>query len=251
MIERFGEITKVDQASDSNLPILIVGMMRSGTTLAEQILSAHPEVAGAGEQLFWSRAASQVLNSVDRLIEAEIAGLGREYVTELAKIGPHASHVTDKMPGNYMFLGLIGSALPNARVVHIRRSPADNCLSIWTTPNHMPHEGGHVKSDIVFVYRQYLRLMEHWRTILPADRFLAIDYERLVSDREATTRCMIDFCGLEWDEACMHPESNRRIVKTPSAWQVRQPVYGTSVARWRKFEPYLGEFGDLLEMSAE
>jgi hypothetical protein len=111
----------------------------------------------------------------------------------------------------------------------------------------MPHEGGNDKGDIVCVYRQYQRLMAYWRAVLPEDRFMEIDYEDLVSDRERVTRAMVEFCGLRWDDACLHPEQNRRTVLTPSAWQVRQPVYKSSVERWRKFEPYLGEFKSLLD----
>jgi hypothetical protein len=223
--------------SESNLPILIVGMMRSGTTLAEQILSSHPDVAAAGEQLFWS------LN----WRRDEPAGqLGREYMEVLQAVCPGAGRITDKMPGNCMFAGLIHAALPGAKIVHIRRNPLDNCLSIWATPNHMPHEGGHVKSDIAFVYREYLRLMARTRAVLPADCFLEIDYEELVSDQESVTRRMVEFCGLDWDEACLRPQDNRRTVLTPSAWQVRQPIYKSSIARWQKFEPYLGDFRELV-----
>jgi hypothetical protein len=130
----------------------------------------------------------------------------------------------------------------------MRRNSADTALSIWATPNHAPSEGGHEKAGIVFMYRQYLRLMEHWRKVLPADRLLEVDYEELVADRERVTRQMVDFCGLEWDDACLEPERNPRAVSTLSVWQVRQPVYRTSVERWRKFEPWLGEFKKLLEV---
>jgi hypothetical protein len=150
------------------------------------------------------------------------------------------------MPGNCMFCGLIYQALPNARIIHMRRSPVDTCLSIWATPNQGPSEGGHNKSDLVFSYKEYLRLMAHWRSVIPADRFLEVDYEELVSNREEVTRAMVAFCGLEWDEACLHPEQNHGAVSTPSLWQVRQPVYKTSIERWKKFEPWLGELKELV-----
>jgi hypothetical protein len=229
-------------------PILIVGMMRSGTSLMEQILSSHSDVAGAGEQLFWSRNWQRAVRNEGQDLDPEVAKtLGEEYTDHLEKFAGLATRVTDKMPGNYMFLGLIRLALPDARIVHVRRSPVDTCLSIWTTPNHMPHEGGHDKGDIAFVYAQYLRLMEHWRSILPSDRFLEVEYEMLVSEPEPEVRRILSFCGLPWDEACLRPQENRRLVNTPSAWQVRQPLYRTSVERWRKFEPWLGEFSELLE----
>lgn len=228
----------------SELPVLVVGMMRSGTTLAEQILSSHPGVCPAGEQLFWSQNWRRAVGAGSEEFEA----LGREYLEVLLGFGSDARRVTDKMPGNYLFSGIIHLALPNARLIHMRRCPADNCLSIWATPNSMPHEGGHNKANIVFVYRQYLRLMELWRANLPDDRFLEVDYEELVSNYEPTARRMIEFCGLDWDDACLSPERNKRTVLTPSAWQVRQPVYKTSVERWRKFEGHLGEFEELIEV---
>jgi len=235
----------------SDLPILILGMMRSGTSLTEQIISCHPDVCGVGEQLFWSKHWVRVLeNSNGQSIDFDIlARLGYEYVAEMAALGKNARRVTDKMPGNYMFAGSIQYALPNARIIHVRRNPADTCLSIWATPNHMPHEGGHHKGNIAFVYKQYMRLMEFWRTVIPSDRYMEIDYEELVTNPENSIRSMIAFCGLEWDEACLRPHENQRLVATPSAWQVRQPFYGTSVARWKKFEPWLGAFEELVALN--
>ena len=242
MIARFSNPTQVPPSdSSTELPVFIIGMMRSGTTLAEQILSSHPKVAAAGEQLFWTRNWPRAVSTT-----ASAPGqLGEEYVQMLRQFGTAALRITDKMPGNYMFAGLIHQELPRARLIHMRRHPIDTCLSIWATPNHMPHEGGHDKGNIAFVYREYLRLMEHWRTLLPNNSFLEVDYEELVEKPEVVSRRMIEFCGLEWDEACLRPEENKRLVATPSAWQVRQPVYGTSVARWKRFEPWLGKFGDL------
>lgn len=233
----------------SELPILVLGMMRSGTSLTEQILSSHPEVAGAGEQLFWSRNWPRPLSNGTTSVDPEmICALGREYVETLRPFGQNARRITDKMPGNYMFAGLICQALPNSRIIHIRRNPVDTCLSIWATPNHTPQEGGHNKAHIVFVYKQYLQLMAHWRTALSPNRFLEVDYEALVSNPEDVIRTMLTFCGLDWDDACLRPNENKRLVKTPSAWQVRQPFYGTSVARWKRFEPWLGEFRELLDV---
>jgi tetratricopeptide (TPR) repeat protein len=232
----------------SELPLIVIGMMRSGTSLTEQIISSHPDVAGAGEQLFWSRNWQRALSPGDALNQESLSVLGDEYVEHLRTFGPDAKRITDKMPGNYMFAGLLNLALPNARIVHIRRSPIDTCLSIWATPNHMPHDGGNNKGDIAFVYEQYMRLMEHWRAILPSDRFFEVDYEALVSKPEETIRALLEFCGLDWNESCLYPQENKRLVATPSAWQVRQPLYRTSVERWRKFETCLGEFEPLLHL---
>ena len=222
-------------------------MLRSGTSLTEQILSSHPEVGGAGEQLFWSRNWERTLRADGSFDLAAARGLGQEYLDHLHSLAPGAAAVTDKMPGNYMFLGLIHQALPDARIVHVRRSPIDTCVSIWATPNHMPQEGGNHKGNTVYVYRQYQRLMDHWRKVLPSERFFELDYERLVEDPEPVIRALLEFCGLEWNEACLRPQENKRAVVTPSAWQVRQPFYRTSVERWRKFEPWLGEFAELME----
>jgi tetratricopeptide (TPR) repeat protein len=245
LIESFTPKAKGAVEGELDIPILIIGMMRSGTTLAEQILSCHPNIGAGGEQLFWT------LNW-KRAVGTDSSGLkivGDEYRSFLQSVAPGFERVTDKMPGNYHFAGLIHLAMPHSRIIHMRRSPVDTCLSIWATPNKFPSEGGHHKGDLVFVYKEYLRLMEHWRRVLPPDRFLEIDYEDLVSNREQVIPRMVEFCGLAWDEACLYPERNERPVSTPSLWQVRQPLYRTSVERWRKFEPWLGEFRQLLELS--
>jgi tetratricopeptide (TPR) repeat protein len=225
----------------SDLPIVILGMMRSGTTLVEQILSSHPDVGAAGEQMFWAenwgRVRSQGLAAIPRL--------GQEYLDRLSGLAPGKKRVTDKLPGNYKHAGLIHLAVPNAKIIHLRRSPLDTALSIWATPNNHPSEGWHRKRDLAFVYSEYTRIMEHWRARIPGASLLEIDYEELVSDREAVTRRMAGFCDLEWSDALLSPEENDRQVSTPSVWQVRQPVYRTSVERWRKFEPWLGELADL------
>ncbi len=226
-------------ANESVLPILIVGMIRSGTSLLEQMLSSHPEVAGAGELPFWHKNEERI-GEQDAL--AELAG---EYLSELDRFAPTAKRVTDKLPHNYAMLGAIHSALPNARIVHVRRNPADNCLSVYTTAYQRPPVFAHDRENIVFAYREYLALMDHWRQAIPADRLLEVTYEELVADREGWLRRIVDFCGLEWDDACLRHEANARAVRTPSLWQVRQPIYTTSVERWRRFEPWIPEFAAL------
>ncbi|HWD41678.1 MAG TPA: sulfotransferase [Fimbriimonas sp.] len=230
----------------TDLPIFIVGMMRSGTTLAEQILSSHPGVEATGEQRFWTARAPEMLRPDSPTLREETVGqLAGAYIERLRSLVPDAPHATDKMPGNYMYLGPIHLALPNARIIHTKRNPIDTCISIYATPNRAPNIFAHNKDNIVFAYEQYLRLMEHWRRVLPADRFLEVSYEQLVTDREAETRKILEFCGLEWDQACLFPEQNERAVVTPSVWQVRQPVYTTSMERWRNYEPWLGDFNKL------
>jgi hypothetical protein len=145
-----------------------------------------------------------------------------------------------------MWLGLIHLVFPRARIIHCRRNPIDTCISIYCT---QLFGGGNLKTgkaDLAFYHREYQRLMAHWRRVLPASRFLEVDYEALVADREAVTRRMIAFLGLEWDPACLRHEDNPHAVQTVSMWQVRQPIYRSSVERWRRYEPWLGELRELL-----
>jgi hypothetical protein len=154
--------------------------------------------------------------------------------------------VTDKLPFNYLRLGLIHLLLPRARVIHCRRHPIDTCLSIYSIYFKAPMEFCADKGDLVFWHRNYARLMDHWRAVLPPERFIEVDYENLIADRETVTRRLIAFAGLEWSDACLAPERNERAVLTASVWQARQPVYATSVERWRRYEPWLGELRELL-----
>jgi tetratricopeptide (TPR) repeat protein len=233
--------------SESELPVLIVGMMRSGTTLVEQIISSHPEVAAGEELIFWRDAGSDFLRSNARLPSGEeIARTSEAYLGVLRQIGPEAKRVTDKMPQNFIAVGLIHAIFPNARFLFSERHPVDTCLSIYMTSFRYPMSFANSREDIVFFYRQFRRLMDHWKQTLKSDRFLEVRYEELLADRETSTRRLIDFCGLEWNEACLHPEQNQRPVKTASVWQVRQPVYSTSSERWRRYEPWLGSFRELL-----
>ena len=154
--------------------------------------------------------------------------------------------MTDKAPRNFELLWLIRLALPDARVIHCRRHPVDTCLSIFFANFSARQDYACDRGDLVFFYRQYERLMDHWRRALPADRFTEVEYETLIADREAETRRLVAFCGLDWDDACLTPERNGRVVKTASLWQARQPVYETSVDRWRRYEPWLGELKELM-----
>lgn len=248
-IELFGRetISGLNTLSDpSSMPLLVVGMIRSGTTLVEQILSSHPDVAASGEMTFWHDHAGSIIDLDRGVIDGpELARAAQEYLVQLSGIGGGAQRVTDKMPHNFAMLGIVHGAFPNARILHVRRDPLDTCLSIYTTPYGKPPAFAHNKANIVCAYLQYLRMVSHWRSLLPADRFLEVNYEELVRNREATTRRIVEFAGLPWDDACLHHDANPRTVNTPSAWQVRQPVYRSSVGRWRNFEPWLGEFNEL------
>ena len=226
---------------DDESPLMIVGMPRSGTTLVEQILSSHASVAAGGELTFWTEQRAMAAAA-----DAEAASrLGADYLALLRRIGPDAARVTDKNPFNFLHLGAIRLALPGSRAIHCRRDPIDTCLSIYFTRFATPPAFAYDRGDLVFYYRQYERLMAHWRMLIPTDRLLEIDYEALIADRESLTRRMIAFCGLPWDDACLAPEGNSRLVRTASVWQARQPVYRTSIERWRRYEPWLGELRQL------
>ncbi len=226
----------------SELPVLILGMPRSGTTLVEQIMSSHHAIAAGGELRFWNEHAA---SAVRHPTPDALRGHAADYLAILHRIGPASLRVTDKMPFNFLWAGAIHAALPNARIIHCRRDPIDTCLSIYFTRFATRQDFAYDRGDLAFYYRQYERLMAHWRTVLPPERFLDIDYENLTADPAPLTRQMIAFCGLDWDDACLRPEDNRRVVRTASMWQARQPVYRRSVERWRNYEPWLGELAEL------
>jgi len=233
--------------AQSELPVLIVGMIRSGTTLIEQMVSSHPEVGGGGELRFWGDRGVRIGDAVAGLLGADEAhDLAAGYCRMLQSIAPSARRVTDKMPTNFLLLGLVHLLIPHARVIHCRRHPVDTCLSMYFTPYSRSPDFAHDRGNLVFYYEQYLRLMAHWRRVLPPDRLLEIDYEAVVERKGQSARQIIAFCGLDWDDACLRPERNARVIMTPSLWQARQPVYRTSIARWRRYEEWLGEFRRLL-----
>jgi tetratricopeptide (TPR) repeat protein len=233
---------------ESDQPIVIFGMPRSGTTLLEQILSRHSKVGAAGEQSFWRDHRRRIIDPAAGTMNIEeMQRSARNYLDLLSGIAPGREHVTDKFPSNYVHLAILHLAFPNARFLHARRNPVDTCLSIYMRPFLTLNEFGHTKSNIVQAYRLYQQLMEHWETVLPAGRFLEVRYEEMVDDPEGMTRKVLAYCGLDWEDACLRPEAGDRRVKTFSKWQVRQPVYRSSVDRWRNYAPWLGSFADLLE----
>jgi tetratricopeptide (TPR) repeat protein len=228
-------------------PILIIGMPRSGTTLVEQIVSMHPEVGAGGELNFWNqRGPAWSGSAADE--DAFLAKAAADYLGVLRAIAPTAARVTDKMPFNFLWAGLIHVAFPRAIIIHCRRAAVDTALSIHQTHFHpsMPFPTG--GSELVAYFHSYQRLINHWRSVLPADRFIDVDYEDLTRAPEPVIRRIIAACGVAWHDACLRPESNPRAVKTPSKWQTRQPIYGTSVARWRRYEPWLGSLRALLDV---
>jgi len=239
--------------SSDATPVLIVGMPRSGTTLVEQIVSMHPEVGAGGELNFWNERSAAWHrsdtpgNAADGNETPVLTKAAADYLRVLRRIAPKAARVTDKMPFNFLWAGLIHLAFPRAIIIHCRRAAVDTALSIHQTHFHpglaFPTGG----AELVAYFRSYQRLCNHWRGVLPADRFLEVDYENLTSAPEPVIRRIIAACGLAWNDACLRPESNPRAVKTPSKWQTRQPIYRTSVARWRRYEPWLGPLRALVD----
>ena len=232
--------------STSKVPIFVVGMIRSGTTLIEQILSSHPNVGAAGEQSYWLDNQNVFLSSNRELNSSLLIKFTEKYLKQLRSIDQDSAYIVDKMPMNYEILGLLHVAFPQSKIIHIKRHPVDTCLSIYTTPNRTRMSWANDKANITFNYEQYLSLMNHWREVLPATTLMELNYEDVVTDLESAARQMIAFCNLDWDDACLSPHRNERTVVTPSVWQVRQPVYRTSVARWQKYREHLGPLAHLL-----
>jgi tetratricopeptide (TPR) repeat protein len=229
-------------------PVLIIGMPRSGTTLVEQIVSMHPGVGAGGELNFWNERGAAWLRSEERGNQRPFfAKAADEYLRVLRAIAPKAARVTDKMPFNFLWAGLIHVAFPRAIIIHCRRAPVDTALSIHQTHFHPTLAFPTGGSELVAYFRSYQRLMDHWRSVLPADRFIEVDYEVLTQEPEPAIRRIIEACGIPWNDACLRPERNPRAVKTPSKWQTRQAIYRTSVARWRRYEPWLGPLSALID----
>jgi hypothetical protein len=230
--------------------VFVLGMPRSGTTLVEQILASHPEVAAGGElaglqiisrELPFRPGMARPYPECARDLDPEAAGvLAHDYLDRLARRFPEAARITDKMPVNFRYLGLIATLFPAARVIHCRRHPLDACFSIYAQGFGDAHAYACDLGDIAFYYRLYERLMDHWRQVLPMPVH-AVDYESLTADLETGARSLVDFCGLAWNDRCLKPHETRRRVGTASWSQVRRPVYRSSVERWRRFAPWLGE----------
>lgn len=218
---------------ESDVPIFIVGMPRSGTTLTEQIISSHPDVYGAGELADIGKV-QKMSRSHENM---DIAALGEEYIRRMRAYDRTgvAKKITDKMPANYMYLGFIVSILPNAKIIHCRRNPIDTCLSCYKQNFARGQYWSYDLEEMGDQYLKYLDLMEYWREVLPG-RFLEINYEDTVGNFEEQARKLIDYVGLEWDDACLEPHKQKRTVLTASKAQVTKPVYKTSVDKWKRYE---------------
>ena len=234
----------------SPVPIFIVGMPRSGTTLIEQILASHPQVFGGGEMKHFAAAVDKIRMASGGLriypeltpdmTDQDFHDLGAQYLAAIRPLAPSAMRVTDKMPVNFMFVGLIHLALPNAVIIHARRDPVDTCLSCFSKLFVEEQNHTYDLGELGRYYRGYQALMAHWHRVLPAGRILDVCYEDVVGDLEGQARRIIAHCGLEWDARCLAFHQTQRPVRTFSAAQVRQPIYSSSIGRWRPYEPFLG-----------
>ena len=247
---------RAGQGAADPLPVFVVGMPRSGTTLVEQIIASHPQAHGAGELPhlvsitkalpdFAKPKGTAYPECLESLPAAALKGLGEAYLRRLQEEAPGAERIVDKAPLNGPHLGLVALMLPSARIVHCRRDAMDTCLSCYFQ-NFAT--GQHYSFDLATLgafYRDYARLMDHWHRVLPT-RIYSLDYERLVADPETEIPALIAYCGLAWDEACLAPHRTTRPVGTASRWQVRQPVYRSSVRRSERYAAFLGPLREAL-----
>jgi len=229
-------------------PIFIVGMPRSGTSLLEQILSSHGSVYGAGELVDLSQVISQFTgtsqqqpftDTVAGLTSTEMRKLGEAYLKRVWEYSPDSQFITDKMPANFFYIGLIHLALPHAKIIHAMRDPMDSCFSNYTRLFNDTMKFTYDQGTLGRYYVRYMKLMQHWQKVLPKGTILDLRYEDMVLETKQQAQRILDFAGLPWDENCLDFHNNDRHVKTASMAQVRKPIYNTSVARWKHFEHQL------------
>jgi len=256
--------TAAEPETHSAAPIFIVGLPRTGTTLIDRILSSHPDVVAAGELNIFSELVKKTAKtSSEYVLDAQTleaasqkptAQIGRDYIQATQELARGAKRFTDKMPLNFLNCGLIHRALPNARIVALRRGAMDSCLSNFRqlfATKYSYYNYTFTLEDTAAYYAAFDNLMTHWRDTLPADRFMEIRYEDVIDRQERETRRLLSFCGLDWDEACLRFHENKAPVSTASSVQVRQPLYRGSIGRWKKYGDKLDELknalGDLAE----
>ncbi|MFI4868008.1 MAG: sulfotransferase [Steroidobacterales bacterium] len=237
-------------ASASMKPVFVVGMPRSGTSLAEQIIASHPAAAGAGELQFWHDAVRRYETVIRRepLGEAIRKELSEGYLRALTGHGVDAVRVVDKAPVNADYLGVIHSVFPNARIIYLRRDPIDTCLSCYFQQFSPSLTFTMDLHDLAHYYRQHQRLMAHWRATLAPDAILEVPYAGLIADQEGWSRKLLEFIGLDWDQRCLDFHRTERSVVTASFWQVRQKIYADSVQRWRNYRKFIGPLLSLRDL---
>lgn len=245
------------QGDPSQAPIFVLGMPRSGSTLIEQILASHPRIQGGGELPHLEAAADAVLHSragypacVPSLDAATLRRFGQSYLSRLPVLADGKVRIVDKLPGNFLNIGLIRLFLPNAKIIHTMRHPVDTCVSCYSKLFSSGHHYTYDLAELGRFYHGYRELMAHWRSVLPPGAMLDVAYEEVVDDLEGQARRLVDYCGLPWDDRCLSFHETRRTVSTASAIQVRQPIFRSSLNRWRKYEagiaPLLDGLGEIM-----
>lgn len=245
---------------ESERPVFVVGLPRTGTTLADRILSAHDDVVSVGELTNFALIAKQMTaTSGAHVMDAETlraaAGidaekLGRSYEDSTASLSGGARRFIDKMPLNIVYAGLIHAALPEARIICLRRHPMDACLSNFRqlfATSFSYYEYAYDLAECGRYYLMFDKLVRHWQATLPADRFLSIAYEDIVTDLEGAARALVGHCGLDWDARCLDFHAQAGAVATASSVQVRQPIYSSSVGRWKRYGEALQPLREVLE----
>jgi len=240
----------------SSRPVFVLGMPRSGTTLTEQILATHSDVFGAGE-LHYIKQLENTIRGVSRgpnedytsrinaLNQEKLTEHARTYLDKINKLDNKARYVIDKMPNNFIQIGLISLLFPEARIIHCQRNALDNCLSIYFQSFIWSHDYALNLSDLGFYYKEHERLMKHWKEVVDIP-ILTVQYEDILQDQEAMSRKLLEFCDLEWDESVMKFYDSKRDVGTASYDQVRRPIYQSSKERWRNYETHLKPLMDEL-----
>jgi tetratricopeptide (TPR) repeat protein len=254
-------LNRKDFGDPSHRPIFVLGMPRSGTTLVESLAGAHSQVTAGDEQVFMtsysqhlgrdSNVEGAYARNVHNLTRADVADLAQDYLKRFQPIVGDAPRFTDKLPHNFVNVGFIHLLFPNAKIVHCRRHPLDNCFSLFSNSMIAFHNDYKCElTNLGLYYRQYLRVMEHWRQVLPG-LMHEVFYEDIVANTELNARAMIGYLGLPWEDGVMDRTRSQRSVRTLSNWQVRQPVYQTSKGRWRAYEKHLGALIDALGPAVE
>ena len=242
-------VERKDFGSDDNRPVFVVGLPRSGTTLTEQILASHNAIVGLGELpdmrkiaqgLGYGSADPEVFTGrVAKLTKREAHDLAQTYCKAYKRAPKDAQRLVDKSPHNYELLGLIALLFPKAHIINCRRDPMDNCVAIYMQNFSESHGYNKDFATLGAYFREYQGLLTHWQNVVPVP-IHALDYEATVAQFEVTARALINFVGLPWDDNCLKFFESERQVRTPSRWQVRQPIYNSSVNRWKRYEKYLG-----------
>lgn len=236
----------------SEVPVFVVGMPRSGTTLVEQIIASHPDAFGAGESMYLHQLLGQNFAGADfpahlsEVPNEALRKMGAFYAAHLRAKAPQAKRIVDKLPANFMLCGLIHLILPNAKIVHIKRDPLDTCLSCYANLFAQAIDYSYDLGELGRYYRAYGQLMDHWRAVLPPGAMLEVSYETLVGDFEPQARRIVEYCGLSWDPACLSFHKTKRVVHTLSSVQVREPVYARAIGRAAPYAAWLDPLREAL-----